>query len=442
MIQSRFSLLGILFLVVSTLVLPQAGFAQDELAATSAGKENPRFFGARQGALSSVKQGIDRGETSLMPAYKALLRAAEEALAMEPPTVTDKKQHPVTGILNDYYTQAPYLWPDPSKSDGLPYLPKDGVINPESRNPDFVDYSRGQKIGHLVESLALAYYLTGEETYAAHAARCLRVWFVNPATRMNPHLQYAQAVPGRNEGRYIGMIEAGGVVQAVDAAGLLDGSTYWSKGDREALEIWIADFLDWFMNSEYGREERQMRQNHGTMFDVRVVRMALSLGQHDLARETLKSVKENRIARQIEPDGAQPMELRRTKSFNYSEMNLTGLAELATLGEWVGVDLWAYETADGRSIRQALEFLRPYVEEVPVGWPPPFWQYKQIVPFQPEILAPALRMASVGYQDEDYESIVTQFPGFRESRLQLNASSYVLLKSGCHIEISLAAVRL
>jgi hypothetical protein len=173
------------------------------------------------------------------------------------------------------------------------------------------------------------------------------------------------------------------------------------------------------MNSEYGREEVQMRQNHGTMFDVRVARLALALGQDDLAREKLESVKENRIARQIEPDGSQPMELRRTKSFNYSEMNLTGLTELATLGEWVGVNLWTFETADGRSIKRALEFLRPYVEEVPEGWPPRFWQYKQIVPFLPEILAPAFRMASLGYKDEEYEAIVRQFSGFKASSFQL-----------------------
>jgi hypothetical protein len=381
--------------------------------------EGPSFFGARLGALPRVKEGISKSDPSLIPAYEALLKAADEALKIKPPTVTDKTRHPVTGNLNDYYTQAPYLWPDPSKSDGLPYLPKDGVINPESRNPDFADYSRGQEIGRLVETLALAYYLSGKETYAAHAGQCLRVWFNNPATRMNPHLQYAQAVPGRNEGRYIGMIEAGGVVQAVDAAGLLDGSTHWTKKDRKALEVWITDFLDWFMNSAYGREEVQMRQNHGTMFDVRVARLALALGKTDLARKKLTSVKENRIARQIEPDGAQPMELRRTKSFNYSKMNLTGLTELATLGEWVGVDLWTYETADGRSIRRALEFLRPYVQKVPEGWPPRFWHYKQIVPFHPEILASAFRMASIGYQEEEYEAIVEQFSDFKESSFQL-----------------------
>jgi hypothetical protein len=424
-LSSRFSLLGTLFLMIGLFVPSQASFAQGKPAKASIGKESPRFFGARRGALPMVKQGIARNEMSLMPAYNALLKKADEALTKEPPTVTDKKRHPVTGNLNDYYTQAPYLWPDPSKSDGLPYLPKDGIINPESRNPDFVDYSRGQEIGHMVESLALAYYLTGEESYAAHAAKCLQVWYINPATRMNPHLQYAQAVPGRNQGRYIGMIEADGVVRAADAAGLLDGSTHWTEDDRAALEIWIADFLDWFMNSEYGREEVQMRQNHGTMFDVRVVRLALALGRHDLARQKLLSVKENRIARQIEPDGTQPMELRRTKSFNYSVMNITGLTELATLGEWVGVDLWTYVTADGRSIRRALEFLRPYVEEAPDGWPPRVWHYQQIVPFHPEILAPALRMASVGYQDEAYETIVSQFPDFRKSRFQLTHPKYL-----------------
>ncbi|MEN8786533.1 MAG: alginate lyase family protein [Wenyingzhuangia sp.] len=409
------SLLAFLFIMV----LPQAGFTQNQSTSVIIDKNIPRFFGARHGALPLVKQAISRGETSLMPAFRTLLKNADEALMTKPPTVTDKKRHPVTGNLNDYYTQAPYLWPNPLKADGLPYLPKDGVINPESRDSDFADYSRGQEIGHLVESLALAYYLTGKESYAAHAARCLRVWFIDPATQMNPHLNYAQAVPGRNKGRYIGLIEAGGLVQAVDAAGLLDGSKHWDIKDRKALEIWIADFLDWFINSEYGREEVQMRQNHGTMFDVRVVRMALVLGQYDLARKKLESVKENRIALQIEPDGAQTMELRRTKSFNYSEMNLTGLMELATLGKWVEVDLWAYETEDGRSIRKALEFLRPYVEKVPEGWPPHFWPYKQIVPFLPEILAPAFRMASVGYQDKEYETIISQFSGFSTSSFQL-----------------------
>lgn len=409
-----------LFLIaLCQVVFSQLIQAQGEAQLAGGGDSGPQFFGASLGALPKVKLGIERGDGRFQPAFDTLLRDAKVALATQPPTVTDKKRHPVTGILNDYYTQAPYLWPDLAKADGLPYLPKDGVINPESRNPDFVDYSRGQLIGELVETLGLAFYLTDDERYAAHASECLRVWFNDAKTRMNPHLNYAQAVPGRNMGRYIGIIEAGGVVKAVDAAGLLNGSDHWSAGDRAALDDWISDFLDWLLHSEYGVEEVLMRQNHGTMYDVRVVRLALSLGKTELARETLESVKWNRIARQIEPDGSQPMELRRTKSFNYSEMNLAGLIELASLGERVGVDLWSFETQDGRSIRRALEFVRPYVEKTQEAWPPPVWPYTQIVPFKPEIFAPAFRMAANGYQDGEYEAIASQFRSLTDSRYQL-----------------------
>ena len=393
--------------------------ARNEGQAFPAENANPRYFGASLGALANVRQGIRSGNESLLPAFKVLLRDARQALNTAPPTVTDKKRHPVSGILNDYYSQAPYLWPDPSKPDGLPYLPIDGVINPESRHADFTDQSRGASIGQLVETLALAYYLTGEEQYAAHAARCLKVWFIEPATRMNPHLKYAQAVPGRNEGRAIGIIEAGGFVRAVDAAGLLEESRHWKAEDRAALKRWTEDFLEWLLFSDYGIEEAQMRQNHGTMYDVRVVRLALSLGRYDLARETLESVKCNRIKLQIEPDGAQPMELRRTKSFNYSEMNLTGLIQLATLGDWMDMDLWSFETEDGRSIRRALEFIRPFVQDRPAGWPPRVWPYQQIVPFRPEIFASAFRMAAVGYQEQEYEAIVSQFENASGSRFQL-----------------------
>lgn len=44
--------------------------------------------------------------------------------------------------------------------------------------------------------MALLYWYTGEEKYAEHAARLARVFFLDPATRMNPHLTYAQTVPG------------------------------------------------------------------------------------------------------------------------------------------------------------------------------------------------------------------------------------------------------
>ena len=56
-------------------------------------------------------------------------------------------------------------------------------------------------------ALAAAYKITGERKYADHAAAHLRAWFIDEATRMNPNLQYAQAIQGRFTGRGTGIIE-------------------------------------------------------------------------------------------------------------------------------------------------------------------------------------------------------------------------------------------
>jgi hypothetical protein len=150
------------------------------------------------------------------------------------------------------------------------------------------------------------------------------------------------------------------------------------------------------------------------MYDVRVSRLALALDRPELAKQIIEAAKEKRIAVQIEPDGSQPLELRRTKSFNYSRLNLCGLCSLAVLGEWVGVDLWNYETADGRSIRKALEFMYPYVSDAAKKWP-----YQQIVSINRSELAGAFRQAALAYREPRYESVVDAFPKIERASFQL-----------------------
>ena len=223
--------------------------------------------------------------------------------------------------------------------------------------------------------------------FAAKAAQLLRAWFIDGATRMNPNLQYAQAIPGINTGRGIGLIETRGLTRVVDAIGLLAGSKHWTTADQKGMADWFSSFLEWMQQSKNGRDEAAAKNNHGTFYDVQVVSFALFLGKTAWAKSVLETAKTKRIAVQIEPDGRQPLELARTKAWSYSVGNLDGLMLLARLGENVGVDLWNYETRDGRSIRKALEFLQPFASGEKK------WSYQQLGEWPPQILLPLIRRA-------------------------------------------------
>ena len=127
-----------------------------------------------------------------------------------------------------------------------------------------------------------------------------------------------------------------------------------------------------------GQDEASERNNHGTWYDAQVASIAMFVGERDLARQIVEGAKAKRIGRCIEPDGRQPEELSRTQGLHYSVFNMSAMAVLGRIGEQVDVDLWNYESADGRSLRRALDFVMPYlagekewpheqIEEIDIG---------------------------------------------------------------------------
>jgi hypothetical protein len=386
------------------------------MTALFAAEPVPVFHGARPGALEKAKALAAAGHESAAKALKKLIADADKALAVTPPSVVQKTKVPPSGDKHDYMSIAPYFWPDPATKDGLPYVRKDGKVNPESREEAANDTLRARLVGSSVETLALAYHFTGEQKYAEHAAKILRTWFLDPATKMTPHFRFAQAIPGVNDGRGTGLIEARGLVDAADAAILLVGSKHWSAADQRALQAWGEVFFEWLLGSKNGQDERAAKNNHGTWYDVQAVKWALVLGRKDKAKELCVAAGPGRIGVQVELDGKQPLELVRTASFSYSCFNLLALTRLADLSEHAGVDLWRYKTVDGRSIRVALDFLVPYL-----GKNPQPWTMQQIHESKPDEVFPVLRAAALAYGDERYESLLKEYSDHRSKRLQLLA---------------------
>jgi hypothetical protein len=386
------------------------------MTALFAAEPVPVFHGARPGALEKAKALAAAGHESAAKALKKLIADADKALAVTPPSVVQKTKVPPSGDKHDYMSIAPYFWPDPATKDGLPYLRKDGKVNPESRDEAANDTLRARLVGSSVETLALAYYFTGEEKYAEHAAKILRTWFLDPATKMTPHFRFAQAVPGVNDGRGTGILEARGLADAADAATLLHGSKHWSAADQQALLAWAATYFEWLTTSKNGLDERAAKNNHGTWYDVQAAKWALVLGRKDQAKEICAEAASRRIGVQIQPDGKQPLELVRTASFSYSCFNLRALSALAGLGEHAGVDLWKYRSADGRSLVGALDFLVPYL-----GKNPRPWTMQQIHETNADDVLPVLRAAALATGDDRYESLLKEYSDHRSKRLQLLA---------------------
>ncbi|MFJ7998323.1 alginate lyase family protein [Streptomyces sp. NPDC096310] len=324
---------------------------------------SPRTVVIDGARLRQARIRLDRGDPELRAEVAALTRKADSWLGQGPWTVTDKPAPAPGGDPHDYLSQAPYWWPSQPRTDdnpwGCPYVSRDGERNPEvDTGTDRPDIG---KVVNSTTTLSLAWYYTGDRRYAQHAARILRTWFLDPATRMNPHLDHAQFIPCKYDGRAIGIIDFSQQYTSVlDAVAVLDtGAPGWSGGDRSRMRQWNKDFLDWLLHSPFGKEESEADNNHGTFMDMQVAALALATGDRALARETVLAARTRRIDTQIAADGGQPGELARTRSWHYSTFNLVAHARLAAIGHNVGVNLWAHQGPQSQNLFAAVGYLLP-----------------------------------------------------------------------------------
>ena len=351
--------------------------------------------------LARTKTRIANGDPKLMPALKQLIKDADAALGDGPYSVTHKDKAAPSGDKHDYASYGRYWWPDPKKPDGLPYLRRDGETNPDSQSAKKSDRPRIESLGINTETLALAYYLTGKEKYATKAAELLRVWFLDPATRMNPNLNFAQGRPGHMDGSKSGVLDGRMMTRALEGSLLIAGSSAMSDTEREGLKAWAAEYLKWLTTADLAVKEAASKNNHGCYYDAQTMYIALYCGNKQQAVKIAKAAAEKRVLSQIKPDGSMPEEIARTRPLFYSNYNMHAMFLVAYMSEKVGVDIW---TAGDSRLRAGVDFLAPYAD------PNKAWPTRTVSKNDPMKMFPILVMANDAYPDGNYLRFLEKLP--------------------------------
>lgn len=363
------------------------------------------------GAAERVRTAVEAGDSHLKPLYDRALRDADKLLDEPDPTVVDKGMTPPSGDKHDYISMGRYWWPNPDTKDGLPYVRRDGHSNPELKK---FDRDRLARFSANLRRLTGAYLLAGRPEHARKMASMLRTWFLNERTRMNPNGTYAQMVPGHHDGlgRPEGVLDLYSLIDAVDAAVVLERDNFLSKKEMKALRAWFSAYVDWLLTSESGKGEYAAKNNHGIAYDVQTVVYARFAGRDEVARELAETFAERRLEKQIEADGKQPRELARTTAFGYSTYNLTHMLDMCVAARTMGMDL--YDAADG-AIDRAIGYLIPFLgnqEQFP---------YKQIKDWRgvEQNFAQQLLRASRLKENTEYRRLYEQYKPEEDARQAL-----------------------
>lgn len=347
--------------------------------------------------LKEIKRNLDT--PAYAEAYNSLITDAGQALKGGLYSVTYKKDIAPSGNKHDYVSLSRYAWPNPDMPGGLPYMMRDGRSNPELENYDRIPL--GNMAGSVV-TLSLAYYYSGEESYAQKAVELLRSWFINADTRMNPHLNYAQFVPGANDnnGRAAGLIDTYSFVDMLNAIQLLEGSKSYTQKDKGSLQKWFSDLSAWWKTAPQAMTEKSSTNNHGLAYDMQLLTYSLFSGDEKTSKEIIDNFIQARLFAQVEPDGAQPRELARTLAFHYSVYNIRFMVDMCATARSRHREFYKEVSPDGRSLYKAIDYLVPYMDKKVTDWP-----YQQISGWEGAIqhlCNELLRVASIDPARQDY----------------------------------------
>ncbi len=328
---------------------------------------------------------------------------AEEYASLPTLSVVQRIMRAESKNPHDYASIGTYWWPNPDTSDGLPYVRRDGEITPAAL--DKVTY---RELTKRVFSLALAAFYFDSEEYGRAAEKYLYDWHLNPETYMTPHAEYAQSIPGICNGRGIGIIDFSmSSYEVFDAVAILEFLGYISEENVVGLKRWYTEFTDWMLTSENGLTEDTEQNNHGTYFDVHMLSAAIFTGRESLVKKICETAYYRRFVLQIEPDGAQPLELARTRGLLYSASNTKALMLIANMAASHGYEKYLLPDAryGDNAVKKCIDYIYPYYVS------PETFPYQEMAFDFPAFMVTLLSWADAHYPNMGYREKIATIPG-------------------------------
>jgi len=323
-----------------------------------------------------------------------------------PVTVTAASSERSAGGINDFYSEGDYWWPDPENPEG-PYIQRDGETNPDN----FVAHRLAMiRFSMMTGTLTSAYLLTGDEKFVDSVTDHLEAWFVNPETRMNPSLNYAQAIKGRVTGRGIGIIDAIHLVEVARSVEILEHNNKLSTETLAEVKAWFSQFVEWLTTHPYGIDEMNTKNNHATCWVMQVGAFARLTGNEQVLKLCRDRFKNILLPNQMAENGSFPLEIRRTKPYGYSLFNLDAFMTAAEILSDENNDLYAY-SVNGKDMEKGAEFLYPYVQDKSA------WPYEKDVMYWDEwpVRHPFLLFAGRAYDKPEYIELWKTLDGYPET---------------------------
>lgn len=230
-------------------------------------------------------------ETSLL--VNDLIQEAERVMLLPPPPrETLDSVQPLRSPADNVILALPWALP-PRRALPDPSLGQTPLIRTDEHSPSNTRDSRGAVQRMFDETLLLALAATFSESieHWHAAAERVRVWFIDPETRISPQLQYVrpQFRNRQNAEMSIEICNLQDIYLFLDAVYLLQNhkTHAFSRDDSEALRSWFTEYVSWLSESPQGRSERASARANGQRYDLQYAAISAWLGDYEALQATI-----------------------------------------------------------------------------------------------------------------------------------------------------------